>query len=334
MMKRFRFLAGDATPAAEARRSATELATRRGLDESDAGKLALVVTEAATNLVKHAGGGEILVGPSGDEAGVDILSLDRGPGMANLATCLRDGFSTSGSPGTGLGAISRLATRFDIHSTPGAGTALVAAVARGRARPAVPAETFDVGGVSVPAPGEDVCGDGWAALPVADGVKAIVVDGLGHGVAAHEAAVEAIKAFRAAIARPVEEIVDRVHGALKTTRGAAVAVTSIDARRRLVTFCGIGNISGTIVGDGPARNTVSHGGIAGHGAVRIQVFTYPWPERGLLVMCSDGINTHWSLDPYPGLRLRDPALIAGVLYRDFVRGRDDATVVVARERAA
>jgi anti-sigma regulatory factor (Ser/Thr protein kinase) len=332
MMRRFRFSAGDAALAATARRFAATMAAERGLDETEAGKVAIVVSEAATNLVKHAGGGEILVGPAGDGVGVAVLSLDRGPGMENLAACLRDGFSTSGTAGTGLGAIARLATRFDIHSTPGAGTALMAAVVP--SRPAPGREAFDVGGVSVPAPEETVCGDAWAAAPVADAIKVIVVDGLGHGPLAHDAAETAVQAFRSTIARPLPEGMERVHDALKSTRGAAVALAAIDMRRRIVTFIGIGNVMGAVLGDGPARHMVSHGGIAGHGTVRIQPFTYPWPERGMLVLCSDGIATQWSLDPYPGLRQRDPALIAGVLYRDHARGRDDATVVVVRERAA
>jgi anti-sigma regulatory factor (Ser/Thr protein kinase) len=331
MMRRFHFSAGDTALAAAARHSAATFAVQRGLDETETGKVALVVTEMATNLVRHAGGGELLVGPAGDD-GVAVLSLDRGPGMANLAACLRDGFSTSGTAGTGLGAISRLATRFDIHSVPGAGTALIAAVVPSR-RPPV-SETFEIGGISVAAPEEALCGDAWAAAPVADGIKVMVVDGLGHGPLAHDAAQAAVRAFRSTIARPIPEAMDAVHGALKSTRGAAVAVAAIDTRRGLVTFCGIGNVAGAIVGDGPLRSAVSHGGIAGHGTVRIQPFTYPWPARGLLVLCSDGIATQWSLDAYPGLRQRDPALIAGVLYRDHGRGRDDATVLVVRERAA
>jgi anti-sigma regulatory factor (Ser/Thr protein kinase) len=332
MMHRFRFTAGDATLAAAARHTASRLAVQQGLDHTQAGKVSLVVTEAATNLVKHGGGGEILVGPAAEAGGVSVLALDRGPGMANLAACLRDGFSTSGTAGTGLGAISRLATRFDIHSVPGAGTALMATVAPDRR--AATTDLFESGGLSVPAPEETVSGDAWATAPVADGIKIIVVDGLGHGPLAHDAAQAAVEAFRSTIARPLPEAMETVHAALKSTRGAAVALASIDVRRRIVTFIGIGNIMGGVLGDGPTRNMVSHGGIAGHGTVRIQPFTYPWPERGLLVMCSDGITTQWSLDAYPGVRQRDPALIAGIVYRDHARGRDDATVVVVRERAA
>lgn len=327
-MRSFRFTPGDGTLAAEARRAAAAMAAARGLGETEAGRLALVVTEAATNLVKHAGGGEILVGPAAGRHGVDVLALDRGPGMANPGACLRDGFSTSGTRGTGLGAMSRLATCFDIVSAPGVGTALIARVAGGPGF-----EAFDVGGVAVPAPGETVCGDAWAALPVADGLRVMVADGLGHGSLAGEAAHEALRAFKASVARTLEQTMDAVHRALTSTRGAAVGIAAIDTRRRVVTFAGVGNIAGAIVGDTVVRNTVSHGGIAGHGAMRVQTFSYPWPEGGLLVLLSDGIASQWSIDAYPGLRQRDPALVAGVLYRDFARGRDDATVVVARERA-
>jgi len=253
--------------------------------------------------------------------------------MTNLAECLRDGFSTSGTAGTGLGAIARQAARFDIHSLPGVGTAVVAGVRKaGRAPRAI---TFDTGGVSVPAPGESLCGDAWVAAPVVDGLKLMVVDGLGHGPLAGEAAQHAVAAFQPAAGRPVDQIIDAVHGALRSTRGAAVGVAAIDTRRRVVTFAGIGNIQGSIVAaNGPARSVVSHGGIAGQGKPRVQVFSYPWPEGAMLVMTSDGVTSRWTLDAYPGLWQRDPFLIAGVLYRDFVRGRDDATVVVARERAA
>jgi hypothetical protein len=76
---------------------------------------------------------------------------------------------------------------------------------------------------------------------------------------------------------------------------------------------------------------VSYNGTVGHEVRKIQEFTYQWPQQGLLVMHSDGLKTQWRLDRYPGLMHKHPSLIAGVLYRDFNRGRDDVTVLVARE---
>jgi hypothetical protein len=76
---------------------------------------------------------------------------------------------------------------------------------------------------------------------------------------------------------------------------------------------------------------MSHNGIAGHEARRIQQFSVRWPSSGTLIVHSDGISAHWKLDAYPGLARCHPSVIAGILYRDYRRRADDATVVVTRE---
>jgi anti-sigma regulatory factor (Ser/Thr protein kinase) len=323
----------DASGAGEARRVATALAARLGFDETGCGKVALVVTEAATNLLKHAGQGEILLRrlERGDAVGLDVLALDRGPGMADPGRCLRDGFSTAGSPGTGLGAIARQADFFDVYSTVPEGTALLA---RLWARPAPPAEGgLEVAAVHLAKSGEEVCGDGWAVEPREGGALVVVTDGLGHGPAAAQAAREAVRVFREHAAADLPEIVRRIHAALRSTRGAAVAVAEVRLDTRELRFVGVGNISGTVFADGASRSVVSHNGTAGVEARRVQEFVYPFPRGAVLVLHSDGLATHWRLERYAGLAARDPALIAGVLYRDFQRGRDDVTVLAACARA-
>ena len=101
---------GDESGVGGARRAAMALAGAAGFNEVDAGKVAIAVTEAATNVLKHAGGGEILLRTT--EAGVEMLAIDKGPGIADLPEALRDGQSSSGTAGIGLGAISRLARIF------------------------------------------------------------------------------------------------------------------------------------------------------------------------------------------------------------------------------
>ena len=104
----------DLSGVADARRHATALAASLGFDETDVGRVAIVVTEAATNLVKHATGGEILGRAAGTAkcAALEMLALDRGPGIESVAAALRDGFSSAGSAGTGLGAIQAAARAF------------------------------------------------------------------------------------------------------------------------------------------------------------------------------------------------------------------------------
>lgn len=316
----------------QARRLATALAERLGFDEAGAGRVAIVVTEVATNLLKHGKGGELLVSPvsAGGVNGIEILALDKGPGIANLAQALRDGYSTAGSPGTGLGAIVRLAALFDIHTAAGVGTAVLA-----RLWPGVPAGTavasrLEVAAVSVPKPGEEVCGDGWGVEQQAGRHLIAVADGLGHGVQAAEASREAIRIFRVSKGLPLRALIETVHAALRSTRGAAMAVAEVDIGRQVLRYCGVGNIAGAVLSDTGSRHLVSHNGTLGHEIRRIDEFTYPWPNDALLVLHSDGLASHWDLERYAGLAGRHPSLIAGVLYRDFNRGRDDVTVVVGQ----
>ncbi|MBL6456108.1 ATP-binding protein [Belnapia sp. T6] len=326
----------DPSQVAAARRIAATVARAVGFGEVDQGRVALVATELAGNLVRHGRGGQLLVGSQapdgpGEAPVVELLALDRGPGMTDIAACLRDGFSTAGTPGTGLGAIIRQSENFDIHSAPGSGTAILARLRRGRA--ALPPAAVSCAAVNLPKPGEEVSGDAWAFELGAETAALFVADGLGHGPLAAEASREAIRLFRRAPLAAPTEVLRSVHGGLRPTRGAAVAIARLDLAARVVAYGGIGNIAGTIVAADGVRRMVSLNGTAGHTARSIQEFRYPVLGLSLIVLCSDGLGTSWSLDRYPGLASRDPLLIAGVLCRDFARGTDDLTVAVLRAAA-
>jgi anti-sigma regulatory factor (Ser/Thr protein kinase) len=318
----------------DARRQLSRLAHELGFDETDAGRVALVVTEMAGNLVKHTpGGGRLVAHPrlQGGVLGLDILALDQGAGIANVGAALRDGFTTAGSPGTGLGAISRVADRFDIHSTPGIGTAILARLWRRNEAPAPGA--LEVGAVHLSKPRETVCGDNWALAPRADGALLLLADGLGHGPGAAEASGEAVRTFRAHAESTPARIVEEMHAALRATRGAAIAVAQLDTERGQIRYTGVGNIAGSVAGGEREHSMVSHNGTVGHQMGRVQEFTYDWPMGTMVVMHSDGLQARWTLARYPGLAGRDPSLVAGVLFRDFCRETDDATVVVVRRTA-
>ena len=323
----------ESSQAGEARRIAIALASRLGFNETERGKVGIVVTEVANNLVRHATDGKLLLQPltRNNIEGIEILALDKGPGMSNISECLRDGFSTAGTPGTGLGAISRLSAFFDIYSVANVGTACLAQLWASPLPTSQPDSNLESGVVCLPKTGEEISGDAWAIDQDSGRSLVLVADGLGHGPQAALASREAVRIFRANLGRSPKEIVEAAHAALRSTRGAALAIAEIDVERLTVRFAGVGNISGTIFSPEKSNSMVSYNGTVGHEVRKIQEFIYQWPKGGLLVMHSDGLGTQWRLDRYPGLTAKHPSLIAGVLYRDFNRGRDDVTVLVARE---
>ena len=324
----------EASQVPAARRAARRLAESLGFDAAGAGNVALVVTEIGTHILKHGGGGQILLLTVRQDGvdGIEIVGLDRGRGIADVGRSLRDGYSTAGTPGTGLGAIRRLSSVFDMYTAPGQGTAVLARL--WPRRPARERRGLVVGAVAAAHAGEAVSGDAWAMEQTAGRTVLLLVDGLGHGVAAAEAAGEAVRLFRAHAGDTPRAIVQALHDGMRGTRGAAVAVTEICPELGLVRFCGVGNISAVILAPDGRRNLVSHNGTAGLAVRKTDEFSYPWPEHGVLVEHTDGLGTHWDVARYPSLLGCSPSLIAAVLFRDWSRGRDDVTVLAAREMPA
>ncbi len=324
----------EASQVSEARRRAVAVAQAIGFDETASGRVALVVTELATNVVKYGVPGEILVGTyeDGTGSGVEILALDKGSGFQDLGQAMRDGHSTGGSAGEGLGAVRRLSDAFDIASRPGLGTAVLArlSILRHSASETVPG----FGAVTVPLKGETANGDAYAVRERDDGWTAIVADGLGHGPEAAKASEEALKLFRRHRDAPPAAILGAIHAGLSHTRGGAISVARYARDRGTLALAGIGNVAGAIISGTTIKRTVSLAGTAGHAARRIQEFEYQMRPQDVFVLCSDGIATSWSLDAHPGLAGGHPTLVAGVVYRDFARIRDDATVLVVRGDAA
>ena len=327
----------DLSRVGEARRAGDAVARGCGLDEERRGVAGIVITEAATNLARHAQRGYMFLRDTtaNGHAGVEMLAVDQGPGMQELTRMFTDGYSTGGTPGHGLGAMRRQANVLDVYSVPGQGTVVLARIFDEGARDAVtPPALLDVGVVCEPIAGETACGDGWCVIQDADRAMVLLVDGLGHGSNAAQAADVAIEAFRASASRRPAEVVGVLHEALRATRGAALAVAEVirTAGGATVTSCAVGNTVSAIVGADKSKSLASLNGTAGLQVGRLQEFTQAWSPDAALVMHTDGITSRWRLDRYLGILHHDPAITAAVLHRDFMRPRDDATVLSFRLR--
>ncbi|HVE70194.1 MAG TPA: SpoIIE family protein phosphatase [Thermoanaerobaculia bacterium] len=323
----------DSSAVADARRTATHCAEAVGLSESLAGRAALVATELATNLLKHTDGGSLLFGSDDANAkAITITSVDKGEGIANVQVAMRDGYSTAGSQGQGLGAVNRSSISVAVYTLAGKGTVIHCVVGDEAVQtsPLVSRPRFSVAGVGVPMKGETANGDAWSSATIGDTITIGVADGLGHGPLAATASLAAARVFATGTEAPLERLMQDAHGAMRSTRGAAVGIARILLAHGRVEFMGIGNIAGTIVSDAGSRKVVSLPGIVGLEMRKLQTFSYPWDASSVLVLQSDGVSASWSVPAYPGLMQHEPAAIAAVLFRDHCRGTDDATIVVAK----
>ncbi|MBC5783931.1 ATP-binding protein [Ramlibacter sp. USB13] len=323
------FPMGDPSRVGEARRHAALLAAECAFDDVAAGRLALVVTELATNLVRHAQAGRMWLSMRRERREVEVLAVDAGPGMHDVERSLGDGFSTAGTPGTGLGAVRRLADSFDVHSARSQGTLVLARV---RAAGDAPAGAACVGAVSLAAPGELVCGDGWGFALDGPRAAVLVVDGLGHGPDAAEAAAVALESFSEDPFTAPRDLLERLHQSLRRTRGAAVMVLHCDADAGTVRSAGAGNVVARLVSGISDRSILCQHGTAGLKIRSPDETVTPWPDHALLVVCTDGIETRWKAEVLVPVLGHDPAIAAGLLARDHCRGRDDATVAVLRRK--
>ena len=321
---------GDASRVGEARRHAAQLAAECDFDDIESGRLALVVTELATNLVKHARHGRLWLRAQCDRREVEVIAIDDGPGILDVERSLADGFSTAGTPGTGLGAVRRLAQQFEVHSHIPDGTIVLARVLGGDA--SLNATATCCGAVSLAAPGESVCGDGWGFARDGDRAAVMVADGLGHGPDAAEAAHVALETFAEDPWSAPRDLLRRTHEALRRTRGAAVMVLHADSKAGVVRSSGAGNVVARLVSGTSDRTLLCQHGTAGVTIRTPDETTTPWPPHALLVVFTDGIETRWKGEEIAPLLGRDPALAAALLVRDHSRGRDDATVAVLRRK--
>lgn len=300
--------------------------------EQRTGELDIVVSELASNIIKHAGNGELLykLHVKEGKAIFEIICIDNGPGMKSVNHSIKDGYSTTNTLGHGMGAIIRLSNEAQFYSLPGWGTVAYARVhedAEYKEEKISPV----IRCLNVAKPGEIVSGDGAVVRRFKEKTLIMLGDGLGHGPGAHEAVTAAIQAFGESMSAEPTELIREMHYAVKRTRGLVATVAMLDHRQKKWYICGIGNIHTRLQRGLEYKNYICNNGIVGLNIPgRLESAVYDMEKLQYLILCSDGIRIKWDLLQYPGVLKYDPVILAAVLYKDQARKTDDMTILTVR----
>ena len=231
---------------------------------------------------------------------------------------------------------SGIVRRFDIYSTSGERHGRARRAAAPARTATAPSAARSAAGRRVPKPGEEVCGDAWACRATRGRRRRSSWSTASATAPAPPRPPRAApsRLFRRTPERAAPR--DRSSACTTALRPRAAprwpSPTSITRRERR-RFAGVGNIAG----DRPRRRRHAQPGLAPrHARPRRRAGSRSSPTRGppdaTLRAALRRPDPHWNLDAIPGLSGAHPGLIAGVLYRDFRRGRDDVTVVVREPR--
>jgi anti-sigma regulatory factor (Ser/Thr protein kinase) len=309
------------------------LAVSAGFNERRLGEIDIVVAEIVTNLVKHAGGGQLLVKllEEGGRQGIELVSMDSGPGMADISRMVADGVSTKNTLGNGLGAMKRLSDVFQVYSQKGWGTVILCRLFDEEPKKWAKTSKIDIRTAIIPKPGEEACGDGFSSIVTSNLVKVFLGDGLGHGPEAAKAVETAIAAFDGCAEESPQEIIRYLNEAVKKTRGLVGTVAVFNITEQRWQLCGVGNISARIHSNSGGKGYSSYNGIIGLNVPNtLKNHEAYWEPGQHLIMCSDGIKSRWDSFKYPAIVRYDMTILATAVLKDFARLTDDMSVAICK----
>jgi anti-sigma regulatory factor (Ser/Thr protein kinase) len=332
-----------------ARRNIIRRAIELGFGELQLAEMEIVVKELGTNALKFARGTGRLYYASADPAleprGIEIIYLDKGPGIEDTATAISDGYSTTGSLGAGLGAIKRMSDEFYIYSALDSatrrlplygrtthGTAIIFRKRANREDQPPPAVPGLWAGMTRPAEGYTQNGDAYLIRAQGSRLLLAMIDGLGHGEAASDCARAAVWTIERNMTQPLEPIIRATHEALRELRGAVMGLAAIDRAAGTIEYAGIGNTDFRVIGGREPLRFISLNGTLGSRLERVKVFKENLPRVATMIMATDGISERWDVENYPGLLGLHPQLFCATVMRDFSRPNDDATILCGRLR--
>ncbi|MFP5040213.1 SpoIIE family protein phosphatase [Parasediminibacterium sp. JCM 36343] len=335
MVRRFHsyFKADDRSYFAILKKEIHALAVTGNFSTRKVGEIDIIVSELASNLVKHGGGGNILVKliEENNIQGIEIIGIDNGHGIANLSLVLEDGISTKNTLGHGMGAMKRLSDVFQVYSQKDWGTITLIRVFNEEPALYIKPPKIDIRNLILSLHNDNACGDGFYYTLSNTHLKLFLGDGLGHGPEAELAIEKAGEIFLKSTEIEPVPIIRDIHLNVKKTRGLVGTIAVFDITERKWAICGVGNISIKIINSQSSKNYLSYNGIIGlnlPNALNTQEVAY---EKGqTIIMCSDGIKSRWDLSKHPAISRYDLSVLTACLVKDFARNTDDTAVMACK----
>ena len=327
---------------AVARRKIAEIAKDVGFDKKAIEEISIVVTELGVNLLEHfAISGRIKCSyiKEGKREGLQIVSIDEGPGIANIKAGLEDGVSSTGSLGIGLGAVRRLMSDLKIDSSTEEqkiinyrriGTKIVAKKflpSKQNYKDKSSKETR-YGIFTRSKIGESYNGDNYFLKHFEDKTLISVIDGLGHGKEASIASKKAVIYLNENYFKKLEEIIHELHELLKHSRGVAISLALINDTEGSLEYLGIGNVMTKIFNSPEPIRPINYNGTVGMALRSFKILSYSWRVGNIIIMTSDGISSKYDIADGQSLINQHPMLIAKYIFNTFSKEYDDATILV------
>ena len=323
-----------ASNVADVRDKIHRLCEEYGFSPDSLGKIDLISTEIATNLIKHdAVNGKIRYRITDADTGYPVLELiseDGGPGIDSPEDAVQDGYtSVHGSMGVGLGSIKRLSDAFEME-TSSSGTTI--SIRKKSTENQINTKSnLRISVLTRPHPLENVCGDGYVIKRFHRGACIAVIDGLGHGIHARNAAACAEKYIADTFSpeQPLGSLLNGLGNTLRRTRGAVASICVIDEVKGEMRYAGVGDVTIHVYPKEDQISFLNVPGILGMHQAKINLQRNKWQSgRTVIVMHSDGISS--SIKSEDVMRDVPPVEIAHAIMREYWGKNDDATVVVVR----
>jgi anti-sigma regulatory factor (Ser/Thr protein kinase) len=315
------------------KREIHQQAVKAAFSPTRVGNIDIIVSELTSNIIKHAERGELLYKFSEENNYklLEIICIDGGSGIKDIAHSMKDGVSATKTLGNGLGALQRLSDTFQVYSVVKWGTICYCKIYSEPYASPLDSSFIKFKALNVSMPGQKVSGDGFDVEFNKDHTRIFMGDGLGHGKEAHDAVQLAISNFKLSNTNDPKEILRHIHEPAKKSRGLVGTAVVADHQLKKWTMCGIGNISTRLYEGVETKSYVSYNGIIGLNIpTTLKNHESELGKHQCLIMSSDGISKRWELSQFPAILRYDPLMLAAVIYKECARKIDDMSILIAR----